>query len=139
MTLHSYEWPNLVDDEFANQIFFEISESISADGICSQDSYVMFGQADDEAAGARVTVLTDEGTVIGYALYNAAEFKEIYVLEQHRGNGYADVILEEAKKWYRSKEIEDVDVNIALSEQARRFWNDRAIHGFCGEAKLLLD
>lgn len=139
MTLHSYEWPNLVDDEFANQIFFEVSESNSADGICSQDSYVMFGQADDEAVGVRVTVLTDDDTVIGYALYNAAEFKEIYVLEQYRGNGYADVILGEAKRWYQSQGIDDVDVTIAGSEQARRFWRDRAVHGFPGEAKLLID
>lgn len=139
MPFHSYEWPNLVDDEYANQIVYETSESVSADGICSQDSDVMFGQADGEAVGARVTVLTDEKAVVGYALYNAEEFKEIYVMEQYRGNGNADVILNEAKKWYRSKEIEDVDVNIALSEQARRFWEDRAVHGFPGETKLLID
>lgn len=139
MPLNFYEWPELVDYEYANQIVYATSNDTSADGVWGGYSKTMFGQSEDEAEGVRVAVLSDEGNAVGYALYTRSEFKEIYVLEEHRGGGYADVILKAVKEWYQSEGIEDVDVTIAISDQARRFWESRAIHGGTSGSKLKLD
>ena len=99
----------------------------------------MFGMLREDAAGVRVTVLLDEHDVLGYALYTSSELSDIYVLPEHRGNNHGDDLLDAVKWWYGGKEIVDVNITVHGTEQARRFWHDRAIFGGFGECKLRLD
>ena len=138
MSFISYEWPKLVDSNYADQIVEGLKDGLSPFDPSLGGRAVMFGVAGGEAPDVRVTILVESDDVLGYALYTDTELKEIFVLPEHRYNGYADKILGEARNWYRGKGIEAVDVTIAPTEEARRFWHARAIHGI-GESQLLVD
>ncbi|MCZ4058185.1 GNAT family N-acetyltransferase [Pantoea sp. LMR881] len=136
----SYEWPTLVAEQYAQQI----RSVLANDNECPFDTFrgqraVMFGLLKEDADGVRVTVLLDEDHVLGYALYNSAELSDIYVFPEYRGNNYGGKLLDAVKSWYCREEIDDVDITVLGTEQARRFWQDRAIFGGIGECKLKFD
>lgn len=139
MRFVSYEWPDKVDDNFAYQITSELVNVKSPFDPLSGVRAVMLGASNEDAEGVRITLLVEGDQVLGYALYTVSEFKDIYVLQEHRYNRYADKLLDEAKQWYRSNGTSEVEITIASTEQARRFWEHRAIHGGMGESRLLIE
>lgn len=88
MKYFSYEYPEIVDEQYAIQIRNAmVSDMKSPFDIFRGDRSVMFGIEKNNADGVRVTLIGNSEGIFGYALYNSSELKEIYILESFRYTG----------------------------------------------------